>query len=398
MASAKTTRWIWQSTQWPKLEFNAEQLAAPLSRAQVEQGRLLGLAKAIGAAELSLVQRDVWVGEAVATAAIEGERLDLASVRSSVARRLGIAPTLVAAVPRNVEGLLDIMEDAAANWDSELSEERLFRWQSALFPHGYSSLRTIATGRYRTHDEPMQIVSGPIGRETMHYEAPPSRAVRAETRNFLDWFNRTRHSDAVNGILRAGIAHVWFESIHPFEDGNGRVGRAIVDMALAQEAHLPYRLHGMSSEMRRQQSAYYAALNAAQRGDGDVSGWLSWFVNAFVTACQGSATLIDESLVRARFWSEHRAVELNTRQRKVLDKMLEAGPGRYEGGMTPRKYVALTGATSVTASRDLSELVTKGLLVRAGSGRSTYYNLAIPGWQWSPRERRRRVPRPSDAR
>jgi Fic family protein len=398
MAPAQMARWIWQSTQWPKLGFNSEQLAAPLARAQVEQGRLLGLAKAIGAVELSLVQRDVWVGEAVATAAIEGERLDLASVRSSVARRLGIGPTLVAAVPRNVEGLLDIMEDAAANWDSDLSEERLFRWQSALFPHGYSSLRTIATGQYRMHDEPMQIVSGPIGREMIHYEAPPSSAVRAEMRNFLDWFNITRHSDAVNGILRAGIAHVWFESIHPFEDGNGRVGRAIIDMALAQEAQLPYRLHGISIEMRRQQSAYYAALNAAQRGDGDVSEWLSWFVDVFVTACEASATLIDESVVRAGFWSEHRAVELNARQRKVLDKLLEAGPGRYEGGMTPRKYVALTGTTLVTASRDLAELVAKGLLARAGSGRSTYYNLPIPGWEWSPRKRRRRAPRTSDAR
>jgi Fic family protein len=290
------------------------------------------------------------------------------------------------------------MEDAAANWDSALSEERLFRWQSALFPHGYSSLRTIAAGQYRAYDEPMRIVSGPIARETVHYEAPPSSAVPAEMRSFLDWFNRARQPNAINGVLRAGIAHVWFESIHPFEDGNGRVGRAIVDMALAQEAQLPYRLHGISTEMRRQQSAYYDALNAAQRDDGDVSGWLSWFVDAFVTACQASATLIDESLVRARFWSEHRTVELNGRQRKVLDKLLEAGPGRYEGGMTPRKYVALTGATSVTASRDLSELVTEGLLVRAGSGRSTHYNLAIPGWAWSPSERRRRVPRRTDAR
>jgi Fic family protein len=397
MASAQIARWIWQSAQWPKPRFNRDALATPLARAQVEQGRLLGLDKAIGAAELSLVQRDVWVGEAVATAAIEGERLDLASVRSSVARRLGIDSTLVAAVPRNVEGLLDIMEDAAANWDSALSEERLFRWQSALFPHGYSSLRTIAAG-HRAYDEPMRIVSGAIARETVNYEAPPSSAVPAEMRSFLNWFNCTRHPNAINGVLRAGIAHVWFESIHPFEDGNGRVGRAIVDMALAQEAQLPYRLHGISTEMRRQQSAYYDALNAAQRDDGDVSGWLSWFVDAFVTACQASATLIDESLVRARFWSEHRTVELNGRQRKVLDKLLEAGPGRYEGGMTPRKYVALTGATSVTASRDLSELVTEGLLVRAGSGRSTHYNLAIPGWAWSPSERRRRVPRRTDAR
>ncbi len=390
--------WIWQAVAWPKLCFNAEPLATRLARAQLEQGRLLGLAEAVGAAELPLVQRDVWAGEAVATAAIEGERLDLKTVRSSVARRLGITPSLVATVPENVEGLLDIMEDAAGNWNSEISEERLFRWQSALFPHGYSSLRTVATSRYRTHDEPMHIVSGPIGRETLHYEAPPSSAVRAEMRSFLDWFNATRESDAVNGILRAGIAHVWFESIHPFEDGNGRVGRAIVDMALAQEAKVPYRLHGISTEMRRQQSAYYDALNVAQRGDGDVSQWLAWFVDAFVSACETSSGLINESLVRARFWSEHRAVEINARQRKVLDRLLEAGPGQYEGGMTPRKYVALTGTSLVTASRDLAELVSNRLIVRTGSGRSTHYNLAIDGWAWTPEELRPRIPRSRHAR
>jgi Fic family protein len=189
----------------------------------------------------------------------------MASVRSSVARRLGIAPTFIAAVPRNVEGLLDVMEDAAARWDSDLTEERLFRWQAALFPTGYSSLRSVETGRYRTRDEPMQIVSGPVGREVVHYEAPPSAAVRPEMRSFLDWFNGTRQSATEDGILRAGVAHVWFESIHPFEDGNGRVGRAIVDMALAQDARQPYRLHGMSIEMRRRQEAYYNVLNQAQR-------------------------------------------------------------------------------------------------------------------------------------
>lgn len=381
-------RWIWQSASWPRLQFDVDQLGTLVARADVEQGRLLGLAEAIGADELSAIERDVWVGEAVATAAIEGEKLDLQSVRSSVARRLGITPSFVATVPRNVEGLLDVMEEAAARWERELSDEHLFGWQAALFPQGYSSLRTIETGGYRKRAEPMQIVSGPIGNETTHYEAPPSSAVRAEMRTFLDWFNGTRESGAVSGILRAGLAHVWFESIHPFEDGNGRIGRAIVDMALAQAARRPHRLHGLSAEMRRQQSAYYDALNAAQRGDGDVTQWLRWFIDAFVTSCQTSTSLINESLVRARFWSAHRAVEINERQRKALNKMLEAGPGRYEGGMTTRKYVGLTRTTAVTAARDLAELVGKGLLVREGAGRSTYYNLAIEGWGWFPKRRR----------
>jgi Fic family protein len=366
------------------LAYDLEGLAGSLSRARAEGGRLFGKAEAIGAHELALVQRDVWSGEAVATAAIEGEALDLASVRSSVARRLGIKPEFVAAVPRNVEGLLDVMESAAADWDSDLTEERLWRWQGSLFPAGGSALRSIETGRFRSHDEPMRIVSGPIGREVVHYEAPPSAAVRAEMRNFLDWFNQTRGT-SLDGILRAGLAHVWFESIHPFEDGNGRIGRAIVDMALAQDAQLPTRLHGVSAELRRRQVAYYEALNQAQRSTGDVTAWLEWFTKVFADSCRASTSLIDEALVRARFWGEQKHVALNERQRKVINKMLEAGAGRFEGGLTPRKYVSMTGASPATASRDITDLMGKGILtLGAAAGRSTYYNLAIPGWGWPP--------------
>jgi len=246
----------------------------------MDWGRLFGRAEMISADELVRVERDIWSEEAVSTAAIEGEALDLASVRSSVARRLGINPDFGEAVPRNVEGLLDVMESAAADWDSVLGNERLCRWQAALFPQGGSPLRAIATGRYRSHDDPMEIVSGPIGRQRVHYVAPPSAAVRAEMHNFLEWFNRTKGT-ILDGVLRAGLAHLWFESIHPFEDGNGRVGRAIIDMALAQDARRPTRLHGVSTELRRRQKDYYEALNQAQRGAGDVTSWLVWFTRAF---------------------------------------------------------------------------------------------------------------------
>ena len=382
------TVWIWASPSWPHLTYDYKRLAGPLRRARAAGDRLFGKAEAIGADELALVQRDVWSGEAVATAAIEGESLELASVRSSVARRLGITPVFVASVPRNVEGLLDVMESAAADWDSDLTEERLCRWQGSLFPGGGSALRSIATGCYRSHDDPMQIVSGPSGRETVHYEAPPSAAVRAEMRNFLDWFNRTRGT-SFDGILRAGLAHLWFETIHPFEDGNGRIGRAIVDMALAQDVRLPTRLHGVSTELRRRQAEYYDALNQAQRGTGDVTVWLEWFTSVCADSCQASAAPIDEALVRARFWSDHKHVALNERQRKVLNKMLEAGPGRFEGGLTQRKYVAMTGAATATATRDIVSLLDKGMLVQGdAAGRSTNYNLSIPGWAWTPTAKR----------
>lgn len=376
------TLWIWQSPAWPNLSYDAERLATPLAHARAEWGRLLGKAEAISSGDLALVQRDVWSGDAVATAAIEGESLDLAAVRSSVARRLGVPDATTVGVPRNVEGFLDVMQSATADWDSDLTHDRLWRWQSALFPAGGSALRAIEAGRYRSSDAPMQIVSGPVGREAVHYEAPPSAAVRAEMRVFLDWFNRTR-GGSLDGILRAGLAHVWFESIHPFEDGNGRVGRAIVDLALAQDAAAATRLHGVSAEMQRRQQNYYAALNEAQRSGGDVTGWLLWFVQVVGDACRASAKLIDEALVRGRFWSDHRDVALNERQRKVLNRMLEAGPGRFEGGLTPRKYVGMTGASPATATRDIADLVRKGLLEPGlASGRSAYYNLAVPGWGW----------------
>jgi Fic family protein len=377
-----STQWIWNSPAWPHLTYSLDRLLEPLQRARLDHGRLLGKAEALSTGDLTSVQRDVWSGEAMATAAIEGEELPVASVRSSVARRLGMTADFVASVPRNVEGLLDVMESAAADWDSSLTEERLCRWQAALFPAGGSALRQIEVGRYRSHEDPMQIVSGPLSKEHVHYVAPPSAAVRAEMQLFLDWFNRPQ---GVDGILRAGLAHVWFESIHPFEDGNGRIGRAIIDLALAQDARKPTRLHGVSSELRRRQNEYYDALNQAQRGNGDVTAWLEWFVSALSESCKRTALLIDEALIRARFWSDHRNVSLNERQRKALNRMLEAGPGRFEGGLTQRKYVGITGTSTATAWRDLEDLLKKGLLVPASAGgRSAHYNLAIPGWEWVP--------------
>ena len=377
------TAWIWTSPRWPALTYDAERLTEPLKRARTESGRLFGKAEAIGAKELGLVERDVWSTEAVATAAIEGEALNLASVRSSVARRLGIAADFLATVPRNVEGLLDVMESAASDWKTDLTAERLCRWQAAIFPGGGTVPRYIETGRYRSHDDAMQIVSGPIGHETVHYVAPPSAALRAEMHSFLEWFNRTR-STSLDGILRAGLSHVWFESIHPFEDGNGRVGRAIVDLALAQDARRPTRLHGVATELRRRQKEYYDALNQAQRGTEDVTAWLEWFTAVYADSCRASTALIDESLVRARFWDDYKQVALNERQRKALNKLLEAGPGRFEGGLTLRKYIGMTGASRATAWRDINDLLGKRLVVPGGVGRATYYNLTIPGWAWSP--------------
>jgi Fic family protein len=376
--------WIWQGPQWPAFSYDSERLAEPLRRARTEFGRLLGKAEMLDAHELLTLAQDVWSEDAVSTAAIEGEELDSKSVRSSTARRLGIPPALVEPVPRNIEGLLDVMQNAVADWDNELTQERVCRWQAALFPGGGTALRSIQTGQYRAHDDPMEIVSGPIGRETVHYVAPPSAVMRSEIHNFLAWFNRSRTS-GVDGILRAGLAHIWFESIHPFEDGNGRVGRAIIDLALAQDARNSTRLHGVSSELHRRQSDYYAALNQAQRGSGEITAWLGWFANVFADSCAASGRLIGDSLLRSRFWSDHKEVTLNERQSKVINKMLEAGPRRFEGGLTQRKYAAMTRVSAATSWRDIEDLVKKGMITPGSAGgRSTYYDLAIPGWEWLP--------------
>ncbi len=376
--------WVWQAPGWPHFTYDTARLIEPTNRARDAAGELRGKSEAIGAQDLKLVQADVWSQSALATAAIEGETLDMAAVRSSVAGRLGILGASQVSVPLHVEGLLQVMNDAATEWQQKLTDARLIEWQTLLFPDGRSGMHTVETGTYRTQGDPTQVVSGSAGREVVHYSAPPAAAVRAEMRTFLDWFNRTQATREIDGILRAGIAHLWFESIHPFSDGNGRLGRAIIDRAISQEMHAASRLHGTSMGLHRGQKGYYEALNTAQRGTGDVTEWLIWFSDAFGSACRASIVLIEEALQRARFWYEHNQVDLNVRQRKALNRMLVAGPGRFAGGMTPRKYAALNKSTYITSNRDLVDLVGKRLLMREGGGRSTYYNLTIPGWGWYP--------------
>jgi Fic family protein len=385
-------QWIWQSPSWPKFSFDDSRLVESLSRARETAGRLRGKAEAIGADELISVERDVWTGSAVATAAIEGEKLNLEAVRSSVTGRLGLPTTGDAPVPRKIDALLDVMNDAVVHWCDVLTEERLIAWQTLLCEEGHTGLLKVETGRFRS--DSVAVVSGPEGRKTMHYEGPPAESVDSEMRVFLDWFNKPKDSSGMDGLLRAGLSHLWFETIHPFADGNGRVGRAILDMAISRDAKSSSRLHGLSIQILTAKTEYYAALNGAQRGAGDVTQWLIWFTDTFAQSCETSLRLIDEVLVRTRFWSANKDIPLNTRQRKALIQMLAAGAGKFDGGMTPRKYIGLTKANNrLTANRDLSDLAEKQLLVRGGAGRSTFYNLAIPGWGWEPPTNRIRVKR-----
>lgn len=361
-------------------------LAAPLAQARLQQGRVLGKAEAVGisSADFALVANEIWVREAMATAAIEGQKLDFDQVRSSVMRMLGVAGTGQSS--RHVDGLVEVMHDAISNFSVPLDADRLCRWQSALFPGGTSGVSRIEVGKFRTFAEPMQIISGQPGKEIIHYRAPDSERVSAEMARFLDWFNQksqpnqANQTTPVDGIVRAAIAHLWFETNHPFEDGNGRVGRAILDMTIAQEAKSATRLYSMSRQLLENRTAYYDALNAAQTGDMNVTAWIAWFAAQFAEACIKSETLIDQALAKARYWSVYSGSAFNGRQRKVLQKLLDAGDGGFLGGLTAEKYCKITGASKATATRDLTELLQQGALRCAGIGKATKYYVDVPGW------------------
>lgn len=350
-------------------------------------GVLEGKATAIGLGSTSQVSLDALSDEVLATAAIEGERLSLDAVRSSVMRRLGLSTS--GPINRSVDGLVEVISDATTSIDTPLDEDRLCRWQSALFPGGTSGIHRIAVGRYRDHTDPMQIVSGQPGREVVHYEAPPSKDVPEQMKRFLTWFADTSPARAsasaaggkpIDGFARAAIAHLWFESIHPFEDGNGRIGRAIVDMAMAQHLRQPVRLYSLSRQLLTSRSAYYDALNQAQRGETDVTAWVQWFARQSTEACHAASRVIDQAIEKKQFWEKQEGSGLHERQRKVLQRLLDDGDGGFLGGLNAEKYMKMTGVSKATATRDLSEMVTGGQLWSHGVGKAVRYYISMPGW------------------
>jgi Fic family protein len=340
-----------------------------------------GKLAALGFEQRQQLAAEAWTQEAMATAAIEGEHLDLQAVRSSVARRLGFSDAKGPNAPRHIDGLLDIMDDAVGHAAAPLTHDRLQGWQAALFPTGFSGMRKIGVAAYRQHAEPMQIVSGRPGHEVVHYEAPPSAAVPVDMARLLAWLEAGAEQE---NITQAALAHLWFETIHPFEDGNGRVGRVLIDLVLARDAGEASRLIRISQQLLDQREAYYAALAQAQHGSLAVTDWVVWFVSQVKVACEQASTVIDRSLAKARFWSEHRDKDLNARQRKVVNTLLDAGAGGFEGGMSTQKYGSLAATSRATASRELIELAALGLLCTAGAGRSTRYYIHLAGWMPPP--------------
>jgi Fic family protein len=305
---------------------------------------------------------------------IEGEILDRDQVRSSIARRLGMDIGGLAPVDRNVEGVVEMMLDATQNYSASLTVERLFGWHASLFPTGYTGIRKIAVGRWRDDAKgPMQVVSGPIGREHVHFQAPAAKHLKKEMTAFLKWFNATDNTDPV---LRAGLAHLWFVTIHPFDDGNGRIARAIADMALARSEESSQRFYSMSAQIRLERKAYYDMLEKIQKGSLDVTPWLEWFLGCLNRAFDSTEETLGSVLRKARFWEAHANTPFNHRQRLMLNKLLDG----FEGKLTSSIWAKIAKSSQDTALRDISELVERGVLARdAGGGRSTSYSLTQPG-------------------
>ena len=365
--------YLWENPGWPALSWTEQGLSKLLAQVSREQGRLLGRMEAIGfdlrgEAHLRTVTEDV-----VKSSEIEGEKLDSKQVRSSIARRLGMDVVGLVPADRDVEGIVEMLLDASENYAKPLTEKRLFEWHAALFPTGHSGMRKINAGGWRNDgDGPMQVVSGPIGKQKIHYEAPPAARVPNEMRKFLHWFEAPGDTDP---LLISGLSHLWFVTIHPFDDGNGRVARAIADIALARSENSAQRFYSMSAQIRRERSQYYSALEWTQKGELDITQWQEWFLNCLRRAIESSQETLGAVLDMARFWERFAREPLNERQIKVLNRLL----GGFEGKLTTSKWAKIAKCSQDTAYRDILDLVARGALQKDPSaGRSTSYSLVGP--------------------
>jgi Fic family protein len=376
--------YLWQSSKWPQFKVDLALVQPELAATRFSQGRAMGLATHLQLPDFVALQLQGWSDEALATAQIEGEILQLNSVRASAARRLGfgLALTNNQKIKRDAraEATLNVLQGALQNSHRPLSHQTLFDWQEALFPTGRSGTQKILTGAYRTHSEPMQIVTPRIGKpDLVHYQAPASADVHRHMDLFIEWFNSSLRQE--DGLVRAAIAHLWFETIHPFEDGNGRIGRALVEMALAQDLKTEHRLWSLSQQIWQQRSTYYEQLQAATgKGSLDITPWVRWFVGCIHKAADSSWEQMQFAMRKTRFWTDlrERHPVLTLSQSKVINKLYDAGPEGFSGGMSTEKYVSLCGVSRATAYRELMALCEKGLLVQTGTGRGTRYQLPLP--------------------
>lgn len=375
-----TAHWIWQQPDWPDFNWQAERLAPLLRECVQMQGRLLGMAGSVGDSMSAQSELDALLQNIVTSSAIEGEQLNVGSVRSSLARRLGLEWIDRDSVSQRSEGLAQLMLDATHGFDEPLTLARLLEWHTWLFPaeEAMFSARLILVGTLRG-DEPMQVVSGRLDRPTVHFEAPPRQGLEQQIERFLSWFEASRDQVSLDPMLRAGIAHFWFVTLHPFDDGNGRLTRTITDLALAQGEAQAIRFYAMSASILEDRAGYYRILESSQKATLDITEWLTWFLQTLLRSLQQAITRIDSVLGKTRFWQAHRESDLSAEQIKVLNRLLDGGERGFEQGLSAGQYQAVAKVSKATATRHLAELLDKGCLQRLpGGGRSTRYKINYP--------------------
>ncbi len=362
--------YIWQATDWPSWRYDLATLARSLTDVSRAQGLLIGRLADVGLVLRDQASLSVLTEEVITTSAIEGEQLNVESVRSSIARRLGVDIGALAPVDRHVEGVVEMVLDATSNCNAQITRDRLFGWHAALFPTGYSGLVRINVGGWRDDASgPMQVVSGPLGRQRIHFEAPPADQLGPETDRFLAWANSASNEPP---LIKAGLAHLWFVTLHPFDDGNGRIARAVGDLFLARADGSPQRFYSLSAQIQRERKAYYGILERTQKQSLDVTEWLAWFLETLHRAVDQAQHTLEAVLAKTRFWQRWATTPLNERQIKLVNRLLDG----FDGKLTSSKWAAIAKCSPDTALRDITDLLARGILQKSDAGgRSTSYEL-----------------------
>lgn len=362
-------KYIWQQTQWPHFTWNGEQFGSLLAEVNVLRGKLLGRIALFGFEDQHLSMLDSLTQEIVHSAQIEGENLNRDSVRSSIAIQLGLPHEGLPIPDHYTEGVVQVMVDAVQHYRSPITAERLFSWHGALFPTGRSGLYKITVANWRQGEEPMQVVSGPMGRQKVHYEAPRSQDVADMMSELFQWIENETHIDAV---VKAAVVHLWFVTIHPFDDGNGRLCRTLTELMLSRADNTSQRFYSLSSEILNHRKAYYEQLEQAQKGELDITPWIEWFLHTLKSAIEEALAKTERVVRKMKFWNQHRTLSLNDRQRKVLNLLLDG----FEGKLNSSKWYKINHCSQDTANRDINDLIAKHLLRSTQEGgRSTNYEL-----------------------
>jgi len=360
-------KYIYQYSNWPNFTWNEKEILALLGKVRHLQGKIFGQISTLGFSLKEETMLSTLTLDVLKSSEIEGEILNYDQVRSSIARKLGLDYAGMVFSDRYVDGVVEMMLDATQNYINPLDDERLFGWHAALFPSGRSGMYKIETARYRSGE--MQVVSGPMGKEKVHFQAPPASQVKSEMDRFLEWFNMDSNLDAV---MKSAIAHFWFIIIHPFDDGNGRIARAISDLCLARSDNSTQRFYSLSNQILQERKIYYGILQKVQHNDGDITEWLTWFLNCLNRALESTGKTIEKVLYKAEFWDKHKHTELNSRQRLMINLLFDG----FDGKLKTSKWAKISKCSPDTALRDIKDLINKGILKQEQSGgRSTNYEL-----------------------